>query len=168
MKKVEIIQLVLIVLGISVIINALVSLFEQIALYSKFSGENSIEFFWVAFGTVVLVLIFTIGFLLIFTSAFLAKKVSMDEDTSDISISMSKNDLIHVSIIVLCLFFIIKLFPSFLSTVYLIIMAFVNDFTMFKDLFPQQVWVPILYLSIIIILINSHKFSNWLQSKMLK
>jgi hypothetical protein len=168
MRKTEIIQLVFIVLGISIIINALASLFEQITIYAKFSGETSIEFSWIAIGAVVLILIFLIGFLLIFKSGLLAKKISKDEDVTAVNLTMSKNDVIHIAIIILCLFFAIKLFPSFLSTIYLVIMAFVNDFSRFKDLFPQQIWALILYLLILIILFNSHKFSNWLQSKMLK
>jgi hypothetical protein len=167
MKKIEIIQLVLIVLGISVIINALVTLFEQLTIYSKVYGEPSFEFSLITIQAAILIIIFIIGYILIFRSDFLAKKISKDENSTPVSISIRKDDVIHVSIMILCLFFMIKLLPSFLSTLYMVIMAFVNDFSMFKDLFPQQLWVPILYISIIIILINSNRFASWLQRKML-
>lgn len=167
MKKTEIIQLALVILGISIIVKALLALVEQVGTFATFSENISNDYYFLIIEAAILVIIFFIGFILITRSGILAKKISPEGKDSEVETKMEKADVMHVSIIILCLFFIIKLFTSFITAIYSVILAFFNDYVMFKDVLPDKVWTLIVYFAIVIVFMNSRKFSDWLLRKIM-
>jgi hypothetical protein len=168
MKKTEIIQLALIILGLSLIIRILINLMEQLSMFISISGEISINYLWVLIIIFLLTILILIGYFIITKSEIISKKIIKDENDSNLKISLDKSEVIHVSIVILSLYFLVKLFPSFINAFYIIILNFFVDYTRFRDLFPQQIWTLILYITILLILLNSRKFSIWLERKIMK
>ena len=168
MKKTEIIQLALIILGLSLIIRILINLMEQLSMFISISGEIPINYLWILIIIFLLTILILIGYFIITKSEVISKKIIKDENDRNLEISLDKSEMIHISIIILSLYFLVKLFPSFINAFYIIILNFFIDYTRFRDLFPQQIWTLILYITILLILLNSRKFSIWLERKIMK
>ena len=168
MNKKEIIQLVLVILGISVIVKTLINFVEQINLYARFPEKHSVDFISIAIIVVSYLILILIGYLILNKSKTISEKIIRDEDDHNLGISLNKNDIVHISIIILSLYFIVWLFPSFMSSIYIIIYEFIDDYQHFKEILPNQLWSIIIYITIIIVLFNSKQFSILLMKKIIK
>ncbi len=166
MKKTEIIQLALVVLGIGIIFRTFVYLIQQISVYIRLTSAYAIglmEILGVIFSMTILILL---GYLIIARSEILANKIFKEENDQKIDIALSKSEIIHVSVIILCLYFLISLFPTFFSSMYIVLFEFVDNFKQFKELLFQRIGTLIIYFTIIVILTNSKRFSIWLDEKL--
>ena len=167
MKKTEIIQLALIVLGIGVIFRTFVYLIQQISVYIRLTSVYSIGLMEIIGVIVSMGFLILIGYLIITRSEILARKIFKKDDVQNIDITLPKHDIIHIAIIIICLYFLISLFPSFLSALYTILFEFVDNYKKFKELLFQRVGTVIIYFVLLIILTNSKRFSIWLEEKII-
>ncbi len=165
MKKSEIIQIAIIILGICIIFRTLLSVFEQLSYSFKFISEQPTDYNLIFVLLAVIALLIIIGVLLIYKSEYLSKKVIKDDDIESTSTNLNKSEIIQISIVILCLYFIIIYSPGFISSISNIIFNFVNDFRVYQEMLPKNIWSIILYISIFIVLVNSKKFSAWLEQK---
>jgi hypothetical protein len=166
MNKSDIIHLALIILGITIIIRALLSIVEQIGFYSTFSEEISNDYNWLIIQAIGLAIVLIIGWYFIMRSSPLSKRLAKGNDQHQQQINMDKNEIIHVAVIILCLFFVVQLFGSFFNAVYSVIQGLFDRYS--GDHYPEHLWILILYFSLIFILIHSKKFSTWMIDKVIK
>ncbi len=168
MKKSEIIQLALIILGVSIIARTFETIAGQISMNIGHPDGLYSMYPWLLSFVSIMTILILIGYLIIKKSSTISKKIIKDESDLKVEISLNRSEIIHISIVIISLLYIVKLFPSFISAVYMIILNFFDDYTFLKDIFPQQIWSIILYITIFVILINSNKFSIWLERKIMK
>jgi len=115
---------------------------------------------------VLILLIFLLsGYMLVRKSGQISKKILTDDDEQTLSVALNKSETMHVAIVILCLFFIVKLFPAFTNAIITIISTFIDDFLHFQEILPQQILSIVLYVSIFFILLKSKRFSAWLETK---
>ena len=168
MKKVEIVQLVFVILGVSIIFKILMTFIEQIGLFIQFSDNIYPDLKWIIIILLLCIGIFIIGYLMISRSDYFSRKIFKDDASSTVEVAIKRSDIIQLSVIILSLYFIVQLFPSFMSSLYTITWSFFNDFIYFKDSYPEFIWTIALYIFIVEVLIYSKKFSIWLESKLIK
>ncbi len=165
MKKSEIIQIAFIILGIGIIFKTFLSLFEHLNFSFNYMNEYPSDYSFVLTILVIVALLIIIGLLLISKSKYLSKKVIKEESDEIQTINLNKSDIIQISVVILCLYFIVIYSPEFISSISSVIINFTGDFNMYKEMLPKNIWSIILYISIFVILVYSKKFSNWLKQK---
>ena len=166
MRKNEIIQLALIILGTSIIVKVLISILDQIFLLFKFPNDIQGENFWIIIAIVVVLLILLFGIILIIKAKAFSKKILKEERNTESALIVNKNDVLHISIIILCLYFLVTLLPSFLNSIYSIGYSFINEFHTFKSMIPSQLGSISLYIIIVLVFLNSNRFSRWIGKRM--
>ena len=161
MKKRELLDLIIIVVGILTVVKAFVVLIEE--LIEKTFNYNYIkDSFWPFTFTFVLMFL---GFFLMLKPHIISKFIIKSGDNDKIELSLKRNDIIHVTIIVLCLYFSVSLLPDLLSQLNLIFFEIFDNKPIDFTFLPREIGLLILYFSIIFILIYSRKFSLWLEKK---
>jgi len=165
MNKTEIIKLALIILGITIIVRSFENLVGQIPLFLQLSSENDSMYIWILTLVALLIVLTLIGYFIIKKSDTISKKIIRNDEGSRTEIALNKLDLIHISTIILCLYFIVTLSPSFITSISTIIIDFFTDFNDFREILPQQIWTIILYITIFVLLANSKKFAIWIEKK---
>ncbi|MCF8369479.1 MAG: hypothetical protein K9G76_10590 [Bacteroidales bacterium] len=165
MKKTEIIQLTFIVLGILIIVRTILATGDQLSMMIKYWENPSSSFEWVIPFVIVFLVLLSMGYILIRNSRQFANRVIMDEEETG-KIVLQKSDIFQISLVILCLYFIVTLFPAFISTAFYLLVNFFNDFALFKEIWQQQIWTLLLYIFLFISLLYSRKFSIWLEKKL--
>jgi len=167
MKKSEIVQLIIIILGVLIIYRIVINLVTQINMFIQFSGDFSDELTWIIITFVLVILIAFAGIFIIYKSKNISRKIVKDNPDDQLKVALNKSDIIHLSVIAISLYFLVQLFPSFVGALYSFIINFINDFTMFLESYPQYIASILLYVIIFIVLVNSKQFSGWLEKKLL-
>ncbi len=160
MKKTEIVQLTIVILAISIIVQSTRTLFQQLAFSLRVGNNYQVDIvylFILIFGSVLL---FGIAGFIFYKSEKISKFIIKED--KEINLSFDKDEIINLALVIMCLYFIIALFPSFFGSVQQLIFSFFDNYTYFKDIYPGQIWILIVYVSIFVILRNSKKVSSWL------
>jgi hypothetical protein len=165
MKKQEIVHLSLVILGISIFIRALITLIDQVGFYYAFSENISRDFIWLIVQAVGLSIVVYASWYLVFKSSNFAEKIFKGDENESTGWNYSKLEIIHIAVIIMSLYFLVKLFPSFVSAVYSVFMGFFDKYT--GDHYPEHLWIIILYASLIFVLRHSRRFTDWLIQKVL-
>lgn len=166
MKKSELFQLAFVILGISIIVNDLLSIAEQINFVSKFPKDDAANIF-VFWGFLILFIVFLLGILLIIKSKYFSKLILSEKEDSEYDVTIVKQDLLHVSIVVLDIYFMIKFLPSVFGTIYSIFKAFIFNLNYIKPEIQHQFGILLMYSFLILVLFYSKPFTVWLQKKVL-
>jgi len=163
MKKREILNFIFIIYGIHIIVFALDSLARNLtdcSFYNHVKGTNY------QFGIIILVLIIIlIGLFLITKNHLLSKLLIKDDADRDIALSLKKDEVLHVAIIFICLYFILSYFPAVVNEISLLSSDIINSRTPIGLILPHQIISILLFILLVIGLIYSKKISFWLEKK---
>ena len=168
MKKSEIIQIALIVLGVLIIIRTFETFAIQTSMIVNSEGGYGGTGYWIFTYIGVIIIMALIGFFLIRKSGFLSKRLIKKENDDITFLKISRTDIITISVIILSLYFLITGFPRFIGSLATLLTSFFTDFSDFKEILPGQTWFLLQYISVVIIFINSEKFSEWIVRKIMK
>ena len=155
-------------MGIGIIFRGMIFFTQQFTYFIRFSAEISNDMLQVLGIILILVLLTVIGFLIIFKSGVLAKKIVKADEEQGTNIALGKSEVLHLSIIVLCLYFLVTLFPSVFSAIYNVLFEFVDNYKKFREMLFQRIGIIIVYFFIILIITNSKRFSGWLEEKIMR
>lgn len=168
MKKSEILQIALVVLGVFIIIRTFETFAFQINMIATLDDGYGSMGYWIFAYIGIIVIMTLIGFLLIRKSGYFSKKLIKIENDDDKILKISRNEIVSISIIIMCLHFMITGFTGFAGAITTLITSFFTDFSEFKEILPGQTWYLLQYILVIILFINSEKFSNWIVRKIMK
>ena len=162
MKKTEIVQLVFIVLGITLMLNIILTITQQLSLFRNQEGfplEVLIPF-------LVSALLFALlAYLLILKSKFFAKKIIRAEEDGEVNLSIPKYEVLQLSVVIISLVLLIKLFIPFFSAVVQMAQFFIDDYPYFKEVFPTQMGTVMFYGILVFVFYHSKAIAQWLNAK---
>ncbi len=160
MKKSEIVQLALIVIGILIIVRTIEALVNQARIFFDFQVWDTIPgwLYLLIFSAVILMIV--AGFLIIIKSEYLSKKIIKEEAEGKVSTTLNKSEILTISILILSMYFVITGFPSFMGSLFLLGSMFFDNFRQFKETLPKHVWVLIQYLIVVFIFLKSKYISH--------
>jgi len=165
MKKSEIIQIAITILGILVMIRTLEALSVQMSSLFSYSKALDVPDYWLAIFVGMFLLMLLIGYFIIKHSSYFAKKI-VKEDTNFVKpIDLSKRDIISIAIVIISLYHLIFYFTGFVSTLYSLFMAFTSDFQYFNVMFPDQIWRVLQYILVVIVFLKANSISKWIEHK---
>jgi hypothetical protein len=167
MKKTEIIQLALIVLGVLVIVNAFETITYQLSMMVGFEENRSELISWILIFTGVLLLLGVLGFVIINYSDSLAQKMIKEDKELSISAEFNRIDILSVAIIILSLYFLLTSLPTIIFSLYSLLTSFFGDFVLFKEILPNHALQLIQYLVFIIIFIKANSIAGWIEKRIL-
>lgn len=162
MKKTEIVQLVFVVLGITLMLNIVLTFTQQLSL---FRNQNSLPVDVLIPFLVSALLFGLLAYLLILKSGFFAKKIIRAEEDQEVNLSIPKYEILQLSVVIISLVLLIKLFIPFFSAVVQMAQFFIDDYSYFKEVFPTQIGTVIIYGILIFIFYHSKAIAQWLNRK---
>jgi hypothetical protein len=114
-----------------------------------------------------LAIVIFIAWYIIKRSALYAKRLSEgeEEDAQNEVITWSRREVLHTAVVVLCLFFLVQLFTSFVGSIYSVFLGFFDKYS--GDNYPEHLWLIILYASLFFVLRHSWRTTDWLIQKVL-
>lgn len=170
MKKSEIIQLALIILGILIIIRTLETLTVQTSILFGYQDNNEAIMSWIFTMIGIFILMILAGYLIIRNSENLSKRIVQDEsgdEKREVTI-LSRIDILTITIIIFSMYFIITGFVSFISSFITLFSAFFSDFLTFKEIVVTQLAMVVQYLLIIVIFFKAKDIASWIDRKILR
>lgn len=168
MKKSEIIQVALIILGVIVIIRTLETFATQTSMIVSSDGGYGQVGYWIFTYVGVIIVMTLIGYFLIKKSKFFSKRLIKTENDDNIILKISRTDIITISVLILSLYLLITGFPSFTGSIAILLTSFFTDFKNFNEILQGQTLYLLQYVLIAIIFINSERFSEWIERKLMK
>ena len=168
MKKSEIVQLALIVIGILIIVRTIEALVNQARIFFGFQDWGTIPgwIYPLIFGTVILMIV--AGFLIIRKSEYLSKKIIKEEAEGKVSTTLNSSEILTISILILSMYFVITGFPSFMGSLFSLGGMFFDDFKLFKEMLPQKIWWLVQYLVVVSIFLKSKYISHRIEKNIMK
>jgi hypothetical protein len=161
MTKRDVISLALIIVGISIISNVLINVATRLIMFPlEFYTAN--DSYWIFIIVLALILI---GLFIILKAASISKIIVKQENNDKIEFSLTKTDTIQVSIIVLCLYFLVSLFPSTIDDISQLVSIIFQYRTNMNEFIPKHILSIVLYLIVIISLVKSRKVTMWIENK---
>lgn len=163
MKKSEVIDLSLKLFGINVIITALLYFKDLHYLKSIFSTYNSssidilslILFF--AGGLIT----FFIGYILIFKSDYIAKKITKKDHTINLNFDSNYKNILDVSLVIIGICILIFKFSNIVATIIRIVNYFI-DSTTGNPFISHDISTVIQYILAYLLISNSRNISEWI------
>ena len=164
MKKTEIISLSVIILGIYIILKSILDIVDQIIISMRYADGFRNYLPWILISLGIILLLVAIGYLLIIKSDSIAKFITKDSgDEHKVNYKVSKSEVLHLSIIILCLYFLVMLFPALFQAIYSFFSNFIYSYQDFRQLYAEQLMSILMYIAILLILLKSEQFSKWLE-----
>ena len=164
MKKSEIIDLAIKILGIHVIIVGLLYLKDLHYLKSLFTkyDNSSIDSLALILFLGGGIITFTIGYLLIFKSKFVTSILSKDDSDFQIGSNINYEKTLDLALILIGVIILIFRFPGFISTIYRFISYLFGNMRNPYDFLMQDIGYFIHYLFCYILITNSKSISKWI------
>ncbi|QRX63680.1 hypothetical protein SAMN05216365_13935 [Porphyromonadaceae bacterium NLAE-zl-C104] len=164
MKKSEIIDLAIKILGIHVIIVGLLYLKDLHYLKSLFTkyDNSSIDSLALILFLGGGIITFTIGYLLIFKSKFVTSILSKDDSDFQIGSNINYEKTLDLALILIGVIILIFRFPGFISTIYRFISYLFGNMRNPYDFLMQDIGYFIHYLFGYILITNSKSISKWI------
>ena len=160
MKKSEIVQLALIVIGILIIVRTIETLVNQSRIFFGFQAWDTIPGWLYLLIISAVILMIVAGFLIIRKSEYLSKKIIKEEAEGKVSTTLNRSEILTISILILSMYFVITGFPSFMSSLFSLGGMFFDNFKLFKEMLPKQIWRLIQYLIVVLIFLKSKYISH--------
>ncbi len=168
MKKSEIIQLALIILGILIIIRTIETLAVNTTILFRFQDMDQPVAGLIIGIVVMIVLMVVTGLFIIKKSEYFSKKIIKDEKDVEQKVSLSRVEILTISIIILSLYLLITGFPLFLGSLFSLLTSFFNDFKLFKETLPGQTWNIVEYILTLLIFLYAKSVSVWIERKVME
>ena len=168
MKKSEIVQLALIVIGILIIVRTIETLVNQSRIFFGFQAWDTIPGWLYLLIISAVILMIVAGFLIIRKSEYLSKKIIKEEAEGKVSTTLNRSEILTMSILILSMYFVIMGFPSFMASLFSLGGMFFDNFKLFKEMFPKQVWGLIQYLIVVFIFLKSKYISLRIERVIMK
>ena len=161
MTKRDITTLTFIVLGISIVAGMLVQLSNNLMLKppDSYSSNDLLGIL------IIMLVLILFGGVLILKSGYISKIIFKDDNNSKIEFSLDKHETIQVSIVILCLYFLVSLFPSLIDSITGLISIFTDERSYFYQFIPKHISLIVLYLLILMSLFKSSKVSALIGKK---
>ena len=167
MKKADIIDLTLKILGIYLIVSIFLGL-KDLYVYSSFYSQSDFHtnqkdiIIYIAIIAGISLIIFIAGYFLIFKSHRIAKFIIKDDSEFQISFDKNYQGVLQIALIIIALFIIIlKITVVVSSVVRLLQYLFTND-KFHSEFLISDIVVTIHYILAFFILFNAKGLTNWI------
>lgn len=168
MKKTDIIQLSIIILGIYIIIQTLETLTVQAIVFLEYQDSYRNVTEWI-FGFIgIFLVIAAFGYYIIWKSEYFSNKIIKEENEISNTTVLTRSDTLTIAIIILSLYFLITGFMSVISNTILFTTTFFTDFKYFKESYSGPLLTILRYILVIIIFMKSKYISKWIENKIIK
>ena len=168
MKKSEIVQLGLIVIGILIIVRTIETLVLQTVMTLSYMGKVELKSAWILAIIGAIALVIVVALLIISKSEYLSKRLVKNENEGDVSTILSKSDILTMSILILSMYFVITGFPNVIGSLFLLASLFFDNFELFKETLPKHIWSIVQYLFVVLIFLKSKSISGWIERSIMK
>ena len=167
-KKHEIVQIALVIIGVLIVVRTIETLFGQVTFMGTSQGVYDHLGIWIAVSIVFGFLLVLFAYLMIRKSAYLAKRIIKEENESAEMKCLSRLELLNLSIIIMSLFFLIGRFPSFILSVYNLLSDFIIDFCPYQNMYINNFTQVLQYIMLLLIFLNAKHISIWIERKLFK
>ncbi len=164
MKKSDIIDLTLKIFGIYVVIAALLYLKDLHFIKSMFTQNIPDYMDFVGLGLFLAggIITFIIGYLLIFKSSRVAKKICKEDFELNLAIDPNYNKILEISLVIFGLFILIFQLPNFISGISQIATHFLENFPINEQSMIYGIASIVHYILGYVLLTNSKAISVWI------
>ncbi|MBN2597409.1 MAG: hypothetical protein JXR82_11550 [Marinifilaceae bacterium] len=164
MKKSDIIDLALKIFGIYVIIAALLYLKDLHFIKSMFTQNIPDYMDFVGLGLFLAggIITFIIGYLLIFKSSKVAKKICKEDFDINLAIDPNYSKTLEISLVIFGLYILIFQLPNFISGISQIATHFFENFPMNQQTMAYGIGSIIHYILGYVLLTNSKAITAWI------
>jgi hypothetical protein len=168
MKKTDVIQIALVIIGILIITKTFNSFILQIGLYTRPNSDFDTNSFFIFTFIIAMIFVIIIGTWVIRNSNYLSKKIIKEELDQLESINISNSELLTNLIIILSLFFLITGFPSVIGSLIFLTTSFFINYTGLNEVIIGYILKIVQYLFLILLFIKAKYISNWIYIKLVK